>query len=43
MPKICEVCGKREDHVEEEKYDLYGVCFDCMNDRDLDHMGIKRG
>lgn len=33
MPKICEVCGRKEEHQEEEKYDIYGVCDNCMNDR----------
>jgi NMD protein affecting ribosome stability and mRNA decay len=32
MPKLCEVCGKKEEHAE-EKHDTYGVCQDCMDDR----------
>lgn len=37
MPqKICEVCGSVEEHSDEEKHDIYGVCGDCMNDRYLD-------
>ncbi|MDQ0226584.1 hypothetical protein [Metabacillus niabensis] len=36
MPKICEVCGRTEEHQEEEAYDIYGVCDNCMKDRYVD-------
>lgn len=37
MPKICEVCGKSEDHTEETiTNDIYGVCEECISDRHVD-------
>jgi hypothetical protein len=33
--KICEVCGKMEEIIE-EKHDIYGVCDKCMNDFHVD-------
>lgn len=29
--KICEVCGRMEEIVE-EKHDIYGVCEVCINE-----------
>lgn len=37
MPKICEVCGSIEEHLDDEKFDIYGVCDDCMEDRYVDY------
>jgi hypothetical protein len=34
--KICEVCGKMEEHTE-EKFDVYGICEDCIIDGDLEN------
>ncbi|WP_299094801.1 hypothetical protein [uncultured Metabacillus sp.] len=28
--KICEVCGKIEEH-DEVRYDVYGICEECNN------------
>jgi NMD protein affecting ribosome stability and mRNA decay len=35
MPKICEVCGNRED-LAEEIHDIYGVCEECIKDRHVE-------
>ncbi|WP_269431541.1 hypothetical protein [Bacillus sp. SA1-12] len=29
--KICEVCGKIEEH-DEVKHDVYGICEECIKD-----------
>lgn len=40
MSKICEVCGKIEEYSD-EIHDIYGVCLNCMDDRDFERYQIN--
>jgi len=34
MARICEICGRKEDHSSQDHtYDILDVCSDCTNDR----------
>lgn len=35
MPRVCEICGRREESEEEQELEmeLLDVCPDCSNDR----------